>query len=101
MKYYAFYCEDAPNSLEKRKSVRTAHLSRLSSLKEENRLLLAGPLLHTDHHADIPPNADGSLIIAAFNNLSEAIEWIAADPYATAEVYARITTKPFTPVTVE
>lgn len=101
MHFYAFYCEDAPNSSEKRKSVRPAHLSRLKQLATENRLLLAGPLLNTDHNDDIPAPADGSLVVAKFNNLSEAIEWIAADPYVTAEVFARVTTKPFTPVLPE
>lgn len=93
--YYAFFCEDGENVLEKRKAIRPAHLSRLTILSEENRLLAAGPLMNQDGDNPIVAGIHGSLIIAKFNSLDEAKEWIAADPYVTAEVYQRITVKPF------
>lgn len=95
MQYYAFICEDAENVLEKRKSVRPAHLSRLEKLQTDNRLLVAGPLMNQDGDNPIIAGIHGSLIIAKFNSLAEAREWIAADPFVTAEVYQRITVKPY------
>ena len=95
MNYYAFYCEDAEDVLEKRKSIRPAHLTRLEILNNENRLLAAGPLMDQDGDNPFIAGIHGSLIIAKFNSLSEAKEWIAADPYVTAEVYQRVTVKPF------
>lgn len=95
MHYYAFFCEDAENVLEKRRSIRPAHLARLQILSAENRLLTAGPLLDKDGDNPYVTGIHGSLIIAKFHSLDEAKEWIAADPYVTAEVYQRITVKPF------
>jgi uncharacterized protein YciI len=93
--YYAFFCEDAADVLEKRKSIRPAHLERLKILTAENRLLAAGPLMNQDGDNPFLAGIHGSLIIAQFNSLDEAREWIAADPYVTAEVYKQITVKPF------
>ena len=95
MHYYAFFCEDAENTLEIRKSVRPAHLSRLQNLAAENRLLAAGPLMNQDGENPFVAGIHGSLIIAKFHSLDEAKEWIAADPFVTADVYQRITVKPF------
>ncbi len=93
--YYAFFCEDADNVLEKRKSIRPAHLTRLQMLATEDRLLAAGPLMNHDGDNPFVAGIHGSLIIAKFNSLDEAREWIATDPYVTAEVYKKITVKPF------
>lgn len=93
--YYALYCEDADDVLEKRKSIRPAHLARLKILEKENRLLAAGPLMNQDGDNPFVAGIYGSLIIAKFNSLNEAREWIAADPYVTAEVYKKITVKPY------
>lgn len=93
--YYAIICEDAENVIEKRKSIRPAHLARLENLSAENRLLAAGPLMNQDGENPFVAGIHGSLIIAKFNSLDEAKEWIAADPFVTAEVYQRITVKPF------
>ena len=40
---YAIISEDVIDSLEKRKSARPDHLARLELLKNEGRLILAGP----------------------------------------------------------
>ncbi len=42
---YVIYAEDIADSLEKRLSVRPAHLARLQLLHDEGRLLTAGPML--------------------------------------------------------
>lgn len=95
MHYYAFICEDAKDVLEKRKSIRPAHLARLEQLHAENRLLTAGPLMNQDGENPFIAGIHGSLIIAKFHTLAEAREWIAADPFVTAEVYQRVTIKPY------
>lgn len=95
MMYYAFICEDADDVLEKRKSIRPAHLARLKLLAAENRLLCAGPLMNQDGDNPFLAGIHGSLIIAQFHSLDEARGWIAADPYVTAQVYQRITVKPY------
>lgn len=95
MMHYAFICEDAPDTIEKRKSIRPAHLARLEQLNSENRLLAAGPLMNQDGDNPFVAGIHGSLIVAKFNSLEEAKAWIAADPFVTAEVYQRITVKPF------
>ena len=92
---YAIYCEDTENSLEKRRSVRPAHLQRLNELEKQNRLLVAGPLMGGDSENPMEVGIKGSLIIAEFNDIETAKNWAAADPYVTAEVYARITVQPF------
>lgn len=93
--YYAIYCEDRADSLERRRSVREAHLKRLNQLKSERRLLVAGPLFNEDDENPVMGGIKGSLIIAKFDSLSEAKEWAAADPYVTADVYQRVTVHPF------
>lgn len=92
---YAIICEDISNSLEKRKTARPAHLARLQYLKDNGRLLVAGP--HPAIDNDNPGDAGftGSLIIAEFNSLADAQAWAAADPYIDAGVYAKVHVKPF------
>ncbi len=92
---YAITCEDVENSLEKRKGARAAHLERLEALKQEGRLVLAGP--HPAVDADDPGEAgySGSLIVAEFDSLEDANAWADADPYNPAGVYAKVAVKPF------
>jgi uncharacterized protein len=92
---YAIMGEDIPDSLEKRLSVRPAHLQRLQALQDEGRLVLAGP--HPAIDAENPGEAgfSGSLIVAKFANQEEAQRWADADPYIAAGVYARVFVKPF------
>ncbi|EGN9921363.1 hypothetical protein IS425_000021 [Salmonella enterica] len=63
---YVIYAQDNANSLEKRLSVRPAHLARLQLLHDEGRLLTAGPM-----------------------------PWADADPYVAAGVYAQVSVKPY------
>jgi uncharacterized protein len=91
---YMIYAEDAPDSLEKRLTVRLAHLERLQTLQREGRLVLAGPLPAIDSPDPGPAGFSGSMIVAEFPSLDAAREWAEADPYA-AGVYTRVTVKPF------
>jgi uncharacterized protein YciI len=93
--YYAIVGEDVPGSLEKRLAARPAHLERLNQLKDEGRLLLAGPFPAIDSPDPGPVGFSGSLIVAAFDSLEAARTWADADPYVAAGVYAGVTVKPF------
>jgi uncharacterized protein YciI len=93
--YYAIISEDVEDSLNKRKSIRTSHLSRLNNLADQGRLLIAGP--HPAVDSDDPGEAgfSGSLVVAAFDNLEQAKAWANADPYVAAGVYKAVSVKPF------
>ncbi|WP_166255692.1 YciI family protein [Marinobacter salicampi] len=93
--YYAILSEDVVDSLPLRQSARPAHIQRLETLKEEGRLLVAGP--HPALDTDEPNDAGftGSLVIAEFDSLEAAELWADADPYVAAGVYQKVTVKPF------
>lgn len=93
--WYAIISQDIENSLEKRLSVRPAHLERLNQLKKEGRLLVAGP--HPAIDSDDPGSAGftGSLVVAEFNSLTSAQTWADEDPYIEAGVYQSVLVKPF------
>jgi len=93
--WYAIISEDIPNSLEKRLSVRPAHLARLHDLQELGKLLLAGPFPVVDSNDPGTAGFSGSLIVAEFKSLPAAQEWADADPYVAAGVYQQVTVKPF------
>jgi len=93
--FYAIVGTDVPDSLERRLAARTAHLERLNKLKDEGRLLLAGPMPAIDAIDPGPSGFTGSLIVAEFDSLEDAKTWAAADPYVAARVYADVTVKPF------
>ena len=92
---YAIISEDIDNSLEKRLAARPAHLARLESLKEEGRLVLAGPHPHIDSENPGDAGFSGSLVVAEFSSLQDAQQWADADPYIEAGVYAHVKVKPF------
>ena len=70
--WYAIISEDIPGSLPLRKEARPAHLARLQTLKDQGRLLIAGPHPATD--SDDPGEAGftGSLVVAQFDTLADA-----------------------------
>ena len=93
--WYAILSEDIEDSLERRKSARAAHLARLEELRDEARLLLAGPHPAIDAEDPGPAGFTGSIVIAEFESLQAAEAWAEADPYVAAGVYARVKVKPF------
>lgn len=93
--YYAVIANDVADSLERRLSARPAHLQRLEQLKNEGRLLVAGPFPTIDNEDPGPAGFSGSLIVAEFESLEEARVWADADPYVAAGVYADVSVKPF------
>jgi len=93
--WYAIICEDQEDSLGKRKSARADHLARLASLRDEGRLLIAGPHPAVDSPDPGPAGFTGSLVIVDFPSLEEARDWADSDPYVIAGVYRKVTVKPF------
>ncbi|WP_438282935.1 YciI family protein [Pseudomonas alabamensis] len=92
---YAIIASDVESSLEKRLSVRPAHLERLQQLKDEGRLMLAGPHPAIDSNDPGPASFTGSLVVAEFDSLAAAQAWADADPYVAAGVYDQVLVKPF------
>ena len=93
--FYAIIAEDVADSLEKRLATRPAHLERLNALRDQGRLILAGPHPAIDTEAPGDAGFSGSLIVAEFNSLEDAEAWAADDPYQHAGVYATVSVKPF------
>jgi uncharacterized protein YciI len=92
---YLIYAQDVPNSLENRLSVRPAHLARLQVLRDEGRLVVAGPNPAIDSNDPGSAGFSGSTVIAEFASLADAQAWAEQDPYVDAGVYADVTVKPF------
>jgi Uncharacterized protein conserved in bacteria len=92
---YAIISEDIENSLSKRLSVRPAHLARLKQLRDEARLILAGPHPSIDSTDPGEAGFSGSLVVAEFDSLQHAKDWADEDPYVSAGVYANVIVKPF------
>ncbi len=92
---YAIISEDTENSLEKRRATRPQHLARLEALKQDGRLIAAGP--HPAIDCEDPGDAgfSGSLVIAEFASLAQAQAWADTDPYIEAGVYQRTVVKPY------
>ncbi len=93
--WYAIIGEDASNSLEKRLEARPDHIARLTALKNEGRLLLAGPFPAIDAQDPGLAGFSGSLIVAEFDDIEAAKQWAEADPYVSTGVYQQVTVKPF------
>ncbi|WP_323844841.1 YciI family protein [Microbulbifer magnicolonia] len=93
--WYAIISEDVKDSLPLRKGARADHLARLNRLKDEGRLLIAGPHPAIDSEDPGEAGFTGSLVVAEFSSLKEAKAWADADPYVEAGVYASVTVKPF------
>ncbi len=92
---YAIVGRDTDASLELRKQARPAHLQRLAALRDEARLILAGPFPALDAADPGDAGFTGSLIVAEFDSLEQATEWAQADPYVQAGVYRDVSVRPF------
>jgi uncharacterized protein len=92
---YVIFSTDVANSDALRAAARPRHLARLESLKNDGRLILAGPCPAIDTPDPGAAGFTGSVIIAEFANLSEAQHWADSDPYVEAGVYANVVVRPF------
>ena len=93
--WYAIMSEDIDGTLEKRLAARPDHVSRLTALADEGRLLIAGPHPAVDSPDPGPAGFTGSLVVAEFDSLEAASAWADDDPYIAAGVYGKVTVKPF------
>ncbi|AFJ47002.1 YciI family protein [Shimwellia blattae] len=92
---YVIYAEDHPDSLDKRLAVRPAHLARLQLLRDEGRLLTAGPMPAVDSNDPGKAGFTGSTVIAEFASLEAAQSWAQDDPYQAAGVYKTVRVTPY------
>ena len=93
--FYMICATDKPDTLDKRLAARPDHLARLTALKDEGRLLMAGPFPAIDSEDPGSAGFTGSLVVAEFNSLVEAQSWADADPYIAAGVYDSVVVKPY------
>ncbi|MGI9317427.1 MAG: YciI family protein [bacterium] len=93
--YYSIYATDNENTFEARLNARPSHLERLDYLKDQGRLLVAGPFPAVDSEDPGPAGFTGSLIIAEFDSLEDAQAWADQDPYLAAGVYKSLEVKPY------
>ena len=92
---YAIISQDVENSLEKRIGARPEHIDRLNKLKDEGRLILAGPHPAIDNNEPGEAGFTGSLVVAEFEDLKDARDWADADPYVAAGAYSSVVVKTF------
>jgi uncharacterized protein YciI len=93
--WYVIEGYDGSGVLPRRMEARAAHLARLVALRDEGRLLLAGPCPSIDAEDPGPAGFSGSLVVAEFDCLEDARAWADADPYVAAGVYSRVEVRPF------
>lgn len=93
--WYAIEGFDGPDVLAQRLAARPQHVARLTTLRDEGRLLVAGPCPAIDAEEPGPAGFTGSIVIAEFASLDAARAWADADPYIEAGVYTRVEVRPF------
>ena len=92
---YSIVGTDVENSLQARLAARPEHVNRLIALKDQGRLILAGPNPAIDSEDPGEAGFSGSIIIAEFESLKAAQAWADQDPYILAKVYESVDVKPF------
>ena len=93
--WYAVISEDREGTLDKRLAARPEHIARLTALRDEGRILIAGPHPAVDSPDPGAAGFTGSLVVAEFDSLEDAKAWADEDPYVAAGVYGKVTVKPF------
>ena len=92
---YAIFGHDSPAALEIRRRVRARHLERIGALAQAGRVALAGPCPAVDSVDPGSAGFSGSLIVAEFESLEAARDWISGDPYVTEGVFDSVEVRPF------
>lgn len=93
--FFVILSEDVADSAPLRAKARPEHLARLNALREEGRLLVAGPCPAIESDEPGPAGFTGSIVIAGFDSLEQAQDWAQADPYVAAGAYQKVIVKPF------
>jgi uncharacterized protein YciI len=92
---YVMLGKDAPGALAIRQRVRARHLERIGQLADAGRVAMAGPCPIDDSPTPGPSGFSGSVIIAEFESLHAAQDWLAGDPYVTEGVFESWEVRPF------
>lgn len=92
---YMIFAQDVEGSLAARKQARPAHIERLTALRDQGRLVVAGPLPAIDAEDPGEAGFTGSLLVVDFPDLASAQAWAEQDPYVAAGVYEHVTVRPF------
>lgn len=93
--WFIVHARDTPGTLAQRIEARPAHRARLTALRDEGRLLVAGPIPAIESEDPGPAGFLGSLVIAEFASLADAKAWAQADPYVANGVYAQVDVMPY------
>ncbi len=91
---FLIICEHNPDSQAIRRSVNAAHLAHIASLQDQYRYLDSGTF-YQDESSYQSNSPRGTMILAEFDTLNDARAFAAADPFATAQVYSRISVYPY------
>jgi len=75
-------------ALDRRMSVREAHIKGANQLKEAGHLIAGGAIL------DEAEQMIGSTMFVEFDSKAELDQWIASDPYVTGNVWQDISVLP-------
>ncbi len=85
---FTFILMDKPDSAELRQSMRPQHKAYLAAAAD--RIAFAGPFTSDDGQTMI-----GSLLAIDFASRSAAMEWLKAEPFTQAGLYASASVQPF------
>lgn len=75
-------------ALDRRMSVRKAHINGANELKEAGHLIAGGAIL------DEAEQMIGSTMFVEFDSKAELDQWLASDPYVTGNVWQDISVLP-------
>jgi uncharacterized protein YciI len=76
------------DALDRRMSVREAHINGANQLKEAGHLIAGGAIL------DEAEQMIGSTMFVEFDSKAELDQWLASDPYVTGNVWQDISVLP-------
>ena len=85
---FTFILMDKPDSAELRQSMRPQHKAYLAAAAD--RIAFAGPFTSDDGQTMI-----GSLLAIDFASREAAMEWLKAEPFTQAGLYASTSVQPF------
>lgn len=85
---FTFILMDKPDSAELRQSMRPQHKAYLAAAAD--RIAFAGPFTSDDGQTMI-----GSLLSIDFDSREAAMEWLKAEPFTQAGLYASTSVQPF------
>ena len=86
--HFVISCKDKADHMSVRMENRPAHVEYLKA--HAGKIVAAGPTL-----GDAPDVMNGSVLIMEFDNLADAQDWAANDPYAIAGLFESSSISPW------